>query len=440
MNNMTKDRGTLFIFVFSLILVSCKSENSGDLPSLETLSVTNITQTSAKTGGNIKLTGGTDIVEKGVCWATNDNPTISDMHTTDGPTNAAFTSILAGLLPSTEYHLKAYATNKAGTGYGDMQSFTTLAGTVGSQIIADHTVVDRFDDIPQQYIDEVKKMWLVIAGESHSEAYRTGLTLLEATYPVYAASVKDVGTPEAYTASNLRASRATWGDYSNSSGWVYDYGEEDWFTNGTALSRTKASISYCNTHNISISAIGFAWCYDIVGYRVPTGNRDEVYGCFWFGDSKNGPDGDLAWGLDASDYSLTGNSVNMDTYLNAIEEYINYCKVNGYATKVFFTTGPLETLTPYEPGYQGHVKHEYIRNFVKSDPTRILFDYADILAYNDDGSQNLQTWNGHTYPVMTAQNLGDKSIGHIGSAGAIRIAKAMWWMLARIAGWDGTTT
>ena len=50
------------------------------------------------------------------------------------------------------------------------------------------------------------------------------------------------------------------------------------------------------------------------------------------------------------------------------------------------------------------------------------------------------TWNGHTYPAITVQNLGDASIGHIGSAGAIRLAKAMWWMLARMAGWDGGTT
>ena len=28
-------------------------------------------------------------------------------------------------------------------------------------------------------------------------------------------------------------------------------------------------------------------------------------------------------------------------------------------------------------------------------------------------------------------------MGHISDAGTIRLAKAMWWMLARIAGWDG---
>ena len=47
------------------------------------------------------------------------------------------------------------------------------------QIIADHSVVDQFDNIPQQYIDEVKKMLVDIAGESHSLGYRIGMNLLE---------------------------------------------------------------------------------------------------------------------------------------------------------------------------------------------------------------------------------------------------------------------
>jgi len=86
------------------------------------------------------------------------------------------------------------------------------------------------------------------------------------------------------------------------------------------------------------------------------------------------------------------------------------------------------------------LKHEAIRSYVRANTSRILFDYADILCYNDDGTTATQTWNGHTYPGITAQNLGDESIGHIGSAGAIRLAKAQWWLLARLAGWDGGTT
>jgi len=309
------------------------------------------------------------------------------------------------------------------------------------QIIADHTVVDKFDDIPQYYIDEVKKMWLTVPGESHSQAYRTGLTLLEALYPAYSVSVTEGGAPEAYTTSNLRASRGTYGDFSNATGWIYSYGEEDWFTNSTAIARTKAGITYCNTHGLNIAAIGFGWCYDDQAYSTNCISRDGIYNVYWFGASKEGPEGNLGWGLDAADFALTGNTVCMDTYLNVTQEYADYCEANGYATKVFFTTGPVDIRGSYEPSYQAYIKHEYIRDFVAADPTRILFDYADILCY-DDGSEipNTSIWNGRTYPCITTTNLGNGTYGHIGDAGAIRLAKAMWWMLARIAGWDGGTS
>ena len=281
-------------------------------------------------------------------------------------------------------------------------SFLAFAQT---PIIADHTVVDKFDDIPQYYIDEVKKMWLVVPGESHSAAYRAGLTSLETAYPAYAVSITESGTPEAYTTSNLRSSRGTWGDLNNETGWIYNYGEEDWccfvnpptYTiNPAAVARTKAGITYCNTHNLTIGAIGFGWCYD-----------------------------DGLW----------------ESYLTATQEYIDYCSTNGYSTKVFFTTGPVDSyMATGESGYKNHLRWEHIRDYVAADPARILFDYADILCYDDDGTPTTATWDGHTYPVITATNLGGTYTGHIGMNGALRLAKAMWWMLARMAGWDGNST
>lgn len=83
------------------------------------------------------------------------------------------------------------------------------------------------------------------------------------------------------------------------------------------------------------------------------------------------------------------------------------------------------------------MQHEQIRSFVAEDHSRILFDYADILCY-DDGSTEpaTSTWNGNVYPIITAANGIPEETGHITKSGAIRLAKAMWWMLARIAGWE----
>lgn len=308
------------------------------------------------------------------------------------------------------------------------------------QIIADHTVVDRFADIPQRYISEVRKMWVVVAGESHSEAYRDGLELLELAYPAYQVNVTEEGTPEAYTDSYLRISNATWGDYDNETGWIYWYGEEDWWTNTVAVERTREGISYCNVNNLTISAFGFGWCYDPMG-SGPTYESDPEYGCRWWGASVNGPDGNKAWGLDASDHAITGNAVSMETYIAVTQGYIDFCNANNIPTKVFFTTGPVDNwnnILSDENMFQAHLKYEYLRNYISAHPDAVFFDYADILCY-DDGSltQHTVVWNGNIFPMGTVSNVGISQTGHITNIGATRLAKAMWWMLARIAGWDG---
>jgi hypothetical protein len=95
------------------------------LPTLSTGSVTNITINSASSGGNISDDGGASVTARGVCWGNATGPTISGSHTTDGSGIGSFTSSITGLIPNTNYYLRAYATNSAGTAYGNQQVFTT---------------------------------------------------------------------------------------------------------------------------------------------------------------------------------------------------------------------------------------------------------------------------------------------------------------------------
>ena len=126
----------------------------------------------------------------------------------------------------------------------------------GENIIADHTIVSNYCYIPQEYIDKVKCMWLDVPGESHSYGYRRGCELLEMSNSLFQVNVIDSGTPEGPTNTYLRVSRATWGDVSSGSGWIYGYGEEDWFTSTTAIQRTKAHITCAKTNSREIAAIG----------------------------------------------------------------------------------------------------------------------------------------------------------------------------------------
>lgn len=98
-----------------------------DLPEVTTADVTNIAQTTAKGGGTVTSDGGTAVTERGVCWSTSHNPTVSGSHTASGTGTGDFTCDITNLTASTLYYVRAYAKNSKGTVYGEEVSFTTLA-------------------------------------------------------------------------------------------------------------------------------------------------------------------------------------------------------------------------------------------------------------------------------------------------------------------------
>ncbi len=99
------------------------------VPSLVTTAIGNINSTTAASGGYINNSGGATVTSRGVCWNTSPNPTIANSKTTNGTGTGGFISSLTGLLPNTLYYVRAYATNSAGTGYGNELSFTTLCAS-----------------------------------------------------------------------------------------------------------------------------------------------------------------------------------------------------------------------------------------------------------------------------------------------------------------------
>ncbi len=115
-----------YIILLTTILQSCKKENEEELPQLLTEPPGQIARTSAWFGGTILDDGSDSIMVKGFCWSLEPEPTLADQ---SAPHYFSYEghmeNHIGGLIPGTIYYARAYATNAAGTGYGNQVSFTT---------------------------------------------------------------------------------------------------------------------------------------------------------------------------------------------------------------------------------------------------------------------------------------------------------------------------
>lgn len=331
---------------------------------------------------------------------------------------------------------------------GPNQPAPPLPNTAGITIVIDHNSVDLYSRIPDVYLNEAKKMWLNFSGESHSPGYRNGVLLLSSVDSRFPAIVS-TSSPTPYRTDALRVSGLIRNQYNS---WDGSTGEGEWYTNSAAHTRIKNHLLYANTNNLEVAVLGFVWCWDMTWHNSPGGTLDPVYQVHWAGASEGGPQGDLRWGLDAGDQTLTGNSINMDTYLAATKEYDDYARAHGYRTRVVFTTGAVDGYTG-ESGYQRELKHQRIRDYVNQNRL-VLFDYADILSHNAAGQQALDAWTRPDgtqvqSPIIHPENMLDythcsippctmvEDGDHIGEVGALRLGKALWVLAARLAGWNG---
>lgn len=127
-----KKFGKIFASFFTMIIVICisagceKSEDN-NMPVVSTEAAGQITGTSAWSGGNVTDDKGLEVTARGVCWGLQHSPDINGNKTMDGTGMGSFISSLTGLTTNTPYYVRAYATNSAGTAYGNEISFTTAA-------------------------------------------------------------------------------------------------------------------------------------------------------------------------------------------------------------------------------------------------------------------------------------------------------------------------
>jgi hypothetical protein len=106
--------------------IRATGESRTNIPLLSaTAAVTNLTSTTATSGGTVGADGGAPVTARGVCWSTTANPTTADSKTIDGSGTGTFTSAITSLVSNSTYYVRSYATNSVGTTYGPELSFTT---------------------------------------------------------------------------------------------------------------------------------------------------------------------------------------------------------------------------------------------------------------------------------------------------------------------------
>ncbi len=97
-----------------------------DLPSVITVLPTQVSEVTAHLGGNVTESGGLDVSLRGLAYTTDIENGGVWIEIPFGSGMGSYSAMIEGLEPGTTYYVRAYAANSAGTGYGEILSFTTV--------------------------------------------------------------------------------------------------------------------------------------------------------------------------------------------------------------------------------------------------------------------------------------------------------------------------
>ena len=273
---------------------------NGAAPTVTTASVSAITDVSATSGGTVIADGGSAVTAHGVCWSTSADPTISDSKTIDGAGTGSFISTLTPLTPGITYHVRAYASNSTGTGYGSDIQFTT-----------NYSVTFNVDMSTSNGFDPITNV-VYLAGNFPGASWNepgTNSTLL----------LTRVGTTLTYTLTlSLPAGSYEYKHFKNA-GWSGgEWGDGNrslTLSANTTLNNTwGGNVSWCNLQSPGTGSINtggaflvYAQAYIANGYTAGAGATFGLQAWIGYSTSPTNPDTWTNWVLCTFDAQIGDN-------------------------------------------------------------------------------------------------------------------------------------
>ena len=300
-----------------------------DLPTVATGSISSISYTSAVSTDTLKANGGEYVFAKGVCIDTISMPSINKSIVSPGNTVGSYSVSFTGLLPGKTYYVRAFASNKNGTAYGNVVSFNTTA--LSAPTLTTDTV------------SSITNSGAICGGNITNDGGTTvtarGLCYGTTSNPTIAGSTLPIGSgigTFSGTITGLASSTLYYVRAYATNATVTSYGAQRSFT--TVLNSVPVISTY------SVSAISYTSATSGITTTNNGGNPITEQGICW-GTASNplatGPHATASNSLGYFSINMTGLSPNTTYYVRA---YSINSMGTAYGAQYTFTT--LATTTP----------------------------------------------------------------------------------------------
>ena len=259
-------------------------------------------------------------------------------------------------------------------------------------IIVDHTCTD-ISQIPAAWLEQAKQLSLHYAHTSHGSQINSGILNLESQESTYSVAIRTSDTAGLPPEEDPPALRMYDGNPFET------YIEPDDYWDGESGQNRTRAVADTGDYDFSM----WSWCGQVSG-------ASEGY---------------------------------IQNYLDTLSQFENEYP----AMRCIYMTGHLDGTGP---SGNLHIRNEQIRNYCMTN-NKVLFDFADIERYDPDGTDyldlgandNCDYSGGNWADEWCAANPGSDlcalcSCAHSKALNCNLKARAFWWMMARLAGWDPT--